>query len=52
MTARSCFVAVVFVLAAVPAFAQQPAGRIKIVAGSVFIVRTTGTIAAQAGRWC
>jgi hypothetical protein len=48
---RGCGV-VVILLAAAPAFAQQPtpAGRIKIVSGSVVIVRASGQVAAQAGQ--
>jgi hypothetical protein len=40
------------VLLAAPAFAQQPspAGRIKVVSGSAFIVRSGGTLPAQVGQ--
>ena len=45
-------VAIGLVLLAVPAFAQQssPAGRIKVVSGSAFIVRSGGTIPAEVGQ--
>jgi hypothetical protein len=43
--------AVALVLAALPAFAQQPAaGRIKVASGAVFIVRAGGLVQAQAGQ--
>jgi hypothetical protein len=44
--------AVVLMLAAVPAFAQEraAAGRIKIASGSVFIVRANDTVPARAGK--
>jgi hypothetical protein len=50
MKMQVCVVALL--LAAVPAFAQQPtaAGQIKIASGSVVIVRGTSTIPAQAGQ--
>jgi hypothetical protein len=49
---RSYGGAFVLLLAAVPAFAQQPAaaGRIKLVSGSAFIVRASGQVPAQAGQ--
>ena len=45
-------VAIGLVLLAAPAFAQQssPAGRIKVVSGSAFIVRSGGTIPAEVGQ--
>src|SRR4030095_3518719 len=45
-------VAIGLVLLATPAFAQQssPAGRIKVVSGSAFIVRSGGTIPAEVGQ--
>ena len=51
MNPRSWFRACVFVLAATPLFAQEPAavGRIKIASGSVFIVRAGGLLPARAG---
>jgi hypothetical protein len=49
---RWIFVAFALVLAAAPAFAQQPAGigRIKVASGSVFIVRAGEALPAQAGQ--
>ena len=46
------FAAIGLVLLAAPAFAQQPspAGRIKVVSGSAFIVRSGGTIKAEVGQ--
>jgi hypothetical protein len=49
---KSCAAAAFLVLVLAPAaFAQQPtsAGRIKVVTGSAFIVRNSGTVAARAG---
>jgi hypothetical protein len=45
-------VAIGLVLLAAPAFAQQssPAGRIKVVSGSAFIVRAGGTVPAEVGQ--
>lgn len=44
--------AIAFVMMAVPAFAQQPspAGRIKVVSGTAFVVRPGGTIRAEVGQ--
>jgi hypothetical protein len=52
MNLRSWATVVVFVFAAVPAFAQEqePAGRVKIASGEVSIVRSTGTVPAVAGQ--
>jgi hypothetical protein len=53
MSCRIWIGAVVFVLAAAPAFAQSPqsaAGRIKIASGSAFIVRGGALVRAQAGE--
>jgi len=52
MNPRSWFGVCVFVLAATPVFAQEPAavGRIKIASGSVFIVRAGELVPAQAGH--
>jgi hypothetical protein len=50
---RTWLGAVALVLAAVPAFAQQPpppAGRIKIASGAVFIVRNGTSLPALAGQ--
>ena len=49
---RSWLAAVVLVLLAPPVFAQQPApaGRIKLVSGSAFIVRARDTIRAEVGQ--
>ena len=49
---KPCAAAAFLVLVLAPAaFAQQPnpAGRIKVVTGSAFIVRNSGTVAARAG---
>jgi hypothetical protein len=43
-------VAVALVLAAAPAFAQQPAGRIKVASGSAFVVRQGNPVPAQVGQ--
>ena len=53
MMARPVFgVAVLAILAAWPAAAQQPApaGRIKVVSGAAFVVRAGKSAAAQAGQ--
>jgi hypothetical protein len=53
LTPRGWTGALVLVLGAVPAFAQDPAaaaGRIKIASGAVFVVRASGTVPAQAGQ--
>lgn len=53
ITCRIWFGALAFVVAAAPAFAQQPqtsAGRIKIASGSAFIVRAGAMVPAQAGQ--
>jgi len=51
VTARSCAIASVLALAAVPALAQQTiAGRIKVASGSVFVVRAGTATPAQAGQ--
>jgi hypothetical protein len=53
MKARQLWLAAIgLVLLAAPAFAQQssPAGRIKVVSGSAFIVRSGGTIRAEVGQ--
>ena len=49
---RYWLAAVVLVLLAPPAFAQQPAaaGRIKLVSGSAFVVRAGDTIRAEVGQ--
>jgi hypothetical protein len=49
---RSWLAAVVLVLLAPPVLAQQPApaGRIKLVSGSAFIVRARDTIRAEVGQ--
>lgn len=51
-TRRWMIGAFALVLAAAPAFAQQPAGvgRIKVASGSAFIVRAGEAIPAQAGQ--
>jgi hypothetical protein len=52
MRLRSWAAAAVFVVfAAAPVFAQEPAGRIKVASGSVFIVRNNGTVPAKAGEF-
>jgi hypothetical protein len=53
MKARQHWLAVIgLVLLAAPAFAQQPAsaGRVKVVSGSAFIVRSGETIRAEVGQ--
>ena len=50
MNVRGWSATVLFILLAAPALAQEPAGRIKIASGSVFIVRATGTVPAVAGQ--
>ena len=53
MTYRIWLGALALVVAAVPAFAQQPqsaAGRIKVASGSAFIVRAGALVPAQAGQ--
>jgi hypothetical protein len=53
MTYRIWLGALALVIAAVPAFAQQPqseAGRIKVASGSAFIVRGGALVPAQAGQ--
>ena len=53
ITCRIWFGALELVVAAAPAFAQQPqsaAGRIKIASGSAFIVRAGAVVPAQAGQ--
>lgn len=52
MKARGLWLAVALVLLAAPAFAQQPApaGRIKVVSGSAFVVRSSGTVRAEVGQ--
>ena len=49
---RHWLAALALVLLAAPAFAQQPspAGRIKVVSGSAFIVRSGGTVPAEVGQ--
>lgn len=52
-TCRIWFGALVLVVAAAPAFAQEPqhaAGRIKVASGSVFIVRAGAVVPAYAGQ--
>jgi hypothetical protein len=45
------FAAIGFILLAAPAFAQTaPAGRIKVVSGSAFVVRSGGTLRAEVGQ--
>ena len=53
MKARQHFLAVIgLVLLAAPASAQQPSpvGRVKVVSGSAFIVRSGGTLRAEVGQ--
>jgi hypothetical protein len=53
MKARHHWLAAIgLVLLAAPAFAQQssPAGRVKVVSGSAFIVRSGGTLRAEVGQ--
>ena len=52
MKAQHWFAAIALVTLAAPAFAQQasPAGRVKVVSGSAFIVRSGGTIRAEVGQ--
>jgi hypothetical protein len=52
MNRRIAFGVLGVVLAAMPAFAQQPpvAGQIKVASGSVFVVRNGTTLAAQPGQ--
>jgi hypothetical protein len=52
MTAPAPLIALALVLAAAPAYAQEPvpAGRIKIASGAVFIVRGGTAIPAQPGQ--
>jgi len=53
MKARPLWLAAfALVFLALPASAQQPspAGRIKVVSGSAFIVRSTGTVKAEVGQ--
>jgi hypothetical protein len=52
MKAPHWFAAFALVTLAGPAFAQppSPAGRVKVVAGSAFIVRSGGTIRAEVGQ--
>jgi hypothetical protein len=50
MNLRTCIGAVVLALVAVPAFAQQPAGRVKVASGQAFIVRAGALVPAQAGQ--
>ena len=53
ITCRIWFGALALVVAAAPAFAQQPqsaAGRIKVASGSAFIVRAGALVPAQAGQ--
>ena len=49
---QRCVGACLFVLAALPAFAQQPAqvGRIKVASGSAFIVRAGAMVPAVTGQ--
>lgn len=49
---RPCVGVLALMLAASPAFAQQaaPAGRIKVVSGSVFVIRGGAQVPAQAGQ--
>lgn len=49
LTLRTWTVALLLALAAAPAFAQEPAGRIKIVSGTAFIVRGGAPLPAQVG---
>jgi hypothetical protein len=52
MKAQHWLAAIALVTLAAPAFAQQPppAGRIKVVSGSAFIVRSGGNVRAQVGQ--
>jgi hypothetical protein len=53
MKARQHWLAIIgLILLAAPAFAQQssPAGRVKVVSGSAFIVRSGGTLKAEVGQ--
>jgi hypothetical protein len=52
MAFRNWVLALPLMLAAAPAFAQQPvaAGHIKVVSGSAFIVRDGGLVTAEAGQ--
>ena len=52
MKAQHWFAAIALVMLAAPAFAQQPApaGRVKVVSGSAFIVRSGDTIRAEVGQ--
>jgi hypothetical protein len=52
MRARRFALAATLVLAAVPAAAQQPApaGRIKVVSGSAFVVRGAAVLPAEVGQ--
>jgi hypothetical protein len=52
MKAQHWIAAIALVTLAAPAFAQQPppAGRIKVVSGSAFIVRSGGNVRAQVGQ--
>jgi hypothetical protein len=53
MKARRHWLAVIaFALLTAPAFAQQPspAGRVKVVSGSAFVVRPEGTLPAKVGQ--
>lgn len=52
MRLRECVAALMVVLAPLPALAQSesPAGKIKVVSGSAFIVRGTDVIPAQLGQ--
>jgi hypothetical protein len=52
MSFRSWAVVLTLVLAAVPAFGQEPvaAGRIKVASGSAFVVRGGELVPAQAGQ--
>jgi hypothetical protein len=52
MTVRNWILALPLVLAAAPAFGQQPtvAGHIKVTSGSAFIVRAGGLVPAQVGQ--
>lgn len=52
MTLRNCLATALLTLAATPVFAQQPApaGLIKVVSGSAFILRGGAQVAAQAGQ--
>ena len=52
MKAPHWFAALALVTLAAPAFAQQasPAGRVKVVSGSAFIIRSGETIRAEVGQ--